>query len=234
MTMFNRRGVLAAGVVLALGAPAASDPALAQAKPPAAKQAAIKKTFPYLDAYYKIPATERSRFALAYTLQREGGGPPPKVRVWLHQGTAKTEIPVAADGRILSLPTLAQLNSAATISVEKSVQVPLGLSMGLEATARPAREMSAGEIAAAVEQANRGIKRAAGVVRFMVPTLGSAGFVGAGSGEVVMADGRRAPLPVTGDTPRFEPAAWPTARTLIFARTPTRIGLGPAAKPKKR
>ncbi|HEX8569222.1 MAG TPA: hypothetical protein VF699_04775 [Caulobacteraceae bacterium] len=238
MTFTSSRAAAAALIaVLAVGAPAAG-PAFAQAKAGAAEQAKqipVKKAFPYLDAYLKIPAAERSRFALAYRLQSKGGGAPGKIRVWVNQGGTRTELPVAADGQVLRLPTLAMLSDkAATISVDKASAAPLGIDMSLEPTARPAAEMSAAEIAAALDQANRGIKRAAGVVRFAVPTMAAATFRGAGSGEVVMADGRRSALPLVNGSPNFAPASAPGARTLVFAKTPTRIVLGPVPKPKKK
>lgn len=239
MKRINTSAVAAALMAsFALAAPA-SGPATAQTKSAAAaeaKRAPIKKAFPYLDAYLKIPAAERSRFALAYRLQSKNGGPPGAVRVYVHQGATRTELPVAADGQILRLPALAMLNDkTATISVGKPTPAPLGIDMSLEATADPATQMSAPEIAAAVDQANRGIKRAAGVVGFAVPTMGAAYFNLAGSGQVVMVDGRRAALPVMGTgSPYFAPASWPGARTLVFAKAPTRISLGPVPKPKKK
>lgn len=238
MTFFIKRAAAAALIgVAALAGPAAGA-ASAQAKAAAtqeAKQAPIKKAFPYLDAYLKIPAAERSRFTLAYRLQGKNGAPPGKIRVWVNQGATRTELPVAADGQVLRLPTLAMLNDkAATVTVDKASPAPLGIDLALESTARPAAEMSAADLAAAVDQANRGIKRAAGVVRFAVPTMGAAMFVGAGSGQVVMPDGRRSALPVVGGAPYFAPAAWPGARTVLFAKTPTRVALGPVPKAKKK
>jgi len=105
--------------------------------------------------------------------------------------------------------------------------------MELEATARPAAEMNAADITAAVDQANRGIRRAAGVIRFAVPKMAGVQFEGAGSGEVVMADGKRAPLPVVRGHPAFMPASFPAAKTLVLARTPSRLLIGPAPKAKK-
>lgn len=238
MTLFTTRAAAAALMAaLALAGPAAG-PALAQAKPAAAQQAKqvpIKKAFPYLDAYLKIPAAERSRFALAYRFQTQNGGSPGPIRVWVNQGSARTELPVAADGKVMRLPTLAMLSDkTASVTVDKASSAALGIDLSLEPTARAAAEMEAGEISAAVDQANRGIKRAAGVARFAVPTMAAAMFRDAGSGQVVMADGRRSPLPVVGGTPYFAPASAPGARTLVFAKAPTRIVLGPVPKPKKK
>ena len=239
MKRFNTSAAAAALMAsIVLAAPAAGS-ATAQTKAASAaeaKRAPVKKAFPYLDAYLKIPAAERSRFALVYRLQSKNGGSPGAVRVYVHQGATRTELPVAADGQVLRLPTLAMLNDkSATVSVDKPTPAPLGINMSLEATADPAAQMSAAEIAAAIDQANRGIKRAAGVVGFAVPSMGAAYFNLAGSGQVVLADGRRAALPVMGTgSPYFAPASWPGARTLVFAKAPTRVSLGPVPKAKKK
>jgi hypothetical protein len=149
-------------------------------------------------------------------------------------GGQRTELPVNAQGRV-SYPSLAVLNNkAATLAVDKpDPNVKLNVSMELEATARPATEMSAADMAAAVDQANRGIRRAAGVVRFAVPKMAGVQFENAGSGEVVMTDGKRAALPVIRGHPTFMPTSFPAARTLVFARTPSRLLIGPAPKAKK-
>ena len=70
-------------------------------------------------------------------------------------------------------------------------------------------------------------------LRFVVPTMAGVQFEGAGSGEVVMADGKRAALPAVRGHPTFMPASFPGARTLVLARTPSRLLIGPAPKAKK-
>jgi hypothetical protein len=225
-----RRRAALAGALVAL----AAGGAVAQDKK-ASGPPQVGQVFKYLDAYLKIPAAERDRFALGYYLRQAGNRPPPAgTRMFAVLGGQRTELPVNAQGRV-SYPSMALLtNKAATLTIDKpDPNVKLNVSMELEATARPAEEMSAADMVAAINQANRGIRRAAGVVRFVVPTMAGVQFEGAGSGEVVMADGKRAPLPVVRGHPAFMPASFPAAKTLVLARTPSRLLIGPAPKAKK-
>jgi len=226
MRTLHRRAALAL-----LVAGLAAGGALAQEKLAAHP---IKSLFKYLDTYYtKIPAADRDRFTLAYYLRQGGAPPPPGTKVFVVQGTQRTQLAMTPSGKV-ELPSLALLNSKATVMVDKpSSNVKLGFSMGLEPTVHPATQLAASELAAAIDQTNRGIKRAAGVLGMAVPKMGSVRGVGAGSGEVVLADGRRAPLPVLGGAPAFIPASWPNARTVVFATTPTRLEIGGLPKPAK-
>jgi hypothetical protein len=225
----HRRAALAAVLAVAMAGGAA-----AQEKPKAPPQ--VGKAFRFLDAYLKIPAAERNRFTLSYYLRQPGDRPPPPgVRMFVVQGGQRTELPIAANGRVTH-PTLAMLtNKAATLVVDKPTpDLTLGFDMELEATARPAAQMNAAELTGAIDQANRGIKRAAGVIGMVAPKMAGVKLEGAGSGEVVLADGRRAPLPVVAGAPAFMPASFPGAQTLVLARAPTRVLIGPAPKPKKK
>ena len=110
MRILHRRAALALLVAGIAGG------TLAQEKPAAHP---IKSLFKYLDAYYtKIPAADRDRFTLAYYL-RQGGAPPPSgTKVYVVQGTQRTQLAMAPSGKV-ELPSLALLNSKATVTVDK-------------------------------------------------------------------------------------------------------------------
>jgi hypothetical protein len=211
----SRRAALAAMVGVLLAGGAAAQTRTVSLEP--------KKFFQYLDIYYRIPAQDRSRFTLAYYVKptsakfRIGGQP----------------LPVGPDGRV-RLPSEAMLKSKQPLVIEAPAGTKISADGGLEPTLRPDTEVNARELAAAVAQANQGIKRAAGLIRFVVPTLDAVVFPGAGSGEVVLADGRRARLPVVEGAPAFQPLAWPTAQRVVLARTPARMQLDGMPKPKKK
>ena len=226
MNTMTRRAALGAvlGVALA-GAAAAQEPA---AFP-------IKKVFRFADVYQKMPAAERDRFSLAWYLEQAGNRPPPPgTKVFVLQGARRTELPLAANGR-LGLPSLAMLaDKSAMVTVEKGdAAAKLNMNMALEPTVRPAASLSTADLAASIEQANRGIRKAAGLVGFAVPRMGQVVFVGAGSGEAVMADGRRLPLPAASSGPAFAPARFPGAQRVVLARAPARLALGPVPKEKR-
>ena len=216
MTM-GRRAALAmvAGALIATGA-------AAQTK---SSDVELKKLFPYLDAYYRIPAAERSRFTMAYYVTASPG-------VSIKVGGA--ELPLGPEGRVTRLPTAQQLKTERAV-ISGGSGGKFNINMAIEPTVRPAARLSAPELTAAIDEANRGIKKAAPApVRMVVPKMASVRFRGAGSGEVQMADGRRGALPVVEGHPRFEPAAWKGAETIVLARTPSRMEIGSASKPKKK
>ena len=218
MTMLNRRAALAAlaGALIATGAAAQTKTVSME----------LKKVFPYLDAYYRLPAAERNRFTMAYYLSLPAGA---------SMTIGGERIAVGPHGRILRLPTAQMLASKQTATFQAREGTKYSINRALEPTSPPAARMSAAELVAAIDQANRGIKKAAPApMRMVIPKMASVRFLDAGSGEVLMAGGRRAPLPVVEGQPRFEPAAWAGAETIVLAKVPSRVQIGSASKPKKK
>ena len=205
----GRRTVLAGVVALSLAGPAAAVDRMVPAK----------KIFPYLDAYLRLPAAKRSRFTPTYVLIKDR-----PTGLWIVDGAQKTAIPISVDGHLLRLPTAAQWD-AAQVQVSGPDGAKYGITMKLEALATPATEMDAAGLAAAVTQANDGIKSAMGLAGLMAPKVDSVVFQGVAAGEVIYADGRRAALPVVKGAPAFEPARHAGARTLKFAKAPSALQL---------
>jgi len=102
----------------------------------------------------------------------------------------------------------------------------LGCTIGIETIAPPAAEMDAREVAAALAQAAVGVKKAAGIMAMAMPKLSQVSFPGVASGEVVMADGKHAPLPLLKGVPSFKPTDFPAAKTLRFPKTPLKLDMG--------
>lgn len=213
----SRRTILAGAFALACAAPVAATAALTD------KLVDPKKVFSYLDAYLKLPAAERSRFKINYYLHV--GPQPLTAPVWLVEGARRTPIPIRADGRVDRLPTPAQLDSAKLqFGVEEGTK--LGCTIGIETIAPPAAEMDAREVAAALVQAAAGVRKAAGIMAMAMPKLTQVSFPGVPSGEVVMADGKRAPLPLLKGVPSFKPTDFPTAKILRFPKAPLKTDMG--------
>ena len=204
--------------LMMLGALALATPALA-----APKVVDAKKVFPYLDAYLKLPPADRSRFRLAYAFGRDGR--PLTAAVWLVDGAQRQPVPLRADGRAERLPTLAQLERA-KVQVDVDSGVKMSISMSIEATVALAADLDARELAAALAQAQGGMKKALGVMALAMPKLEGLRFHGVTGGEIELADGRRLALPVVGGFPFFAPAAQPTARRVRFAKAPSRVEIG--------
>lgn len=214
----SRRRVLAGLLALA-----AAGPALAAGK----KSVEVAKVFPYLENYLKLPAAERSRFTLAYYLQRDGR-PAAGVKGALVQGEVRTPLAVNAAGRVSPLPTLAQIKARAMVEFDVPENTRFSMSLAIEPLMRPAAELSAAELALAVTQAAKGTKKAAGLMGVAMPAITAVHFKGAAGGQAIDANGRATTLPVVSGAPVFEPAKYSNARTVRFSRAPTQMSLGPA------
>ncbi|WP_293904872.1 hypothetical protein [Phenylobacterium sp.] len=179
--------------------------------------------FPYLEAYLKLPAAERTRFRMAYLFTREGQ--PLTAAVWLLEGATRTPLPLRADGRVERLPTLAQLD-AAKVQIDVPEGTKLGVILSIAPAMAPAVELDARELAASVAQAAVGARKAAGIMAMAMPRLQEVSFLGVASGEVEFGDGRRAALPLVKGAPTFNPATLPGAKTLRFPKPPSRLDIG--------
>ena len=205
--MASRRAVLAGVAAFALAGPARAEERLVPAK----------KVFPYFDAYLRIPPAKRSRFSLADVLVKDR-----PTAMWLVDGQQRTPVPVSAEGRLLRLPTAAQWESG-QVAISGPTGAKYGVALKLEALVSPAAEMDAATLAAAVAQANDGIKTAMGVASLVIPKIDGVTFQGVTAGEVIYADGRRAALPVVKGAPTFEPGKQAGAKTLKFAKAPSAL-----------
>jgi hypothetical protein len=212
MSQASRRTLLTGAFALLALPAAASD-----------KLVDPNKVFPYLAAYLKLPAAERSRFRTTYSFHN--GPQPLVVPVWLVEGDKRTQLPLAPDGQAQRLPTVAQLQTA-KLQVDVPAGTKLGVTLSIEPLMRPAAEMDAREVAAALAQAAVGVKKAAGLMAMAMPKLTQISFLGVPSGEVILADGKRAALPLLKGVPSFAPADFPTAKTLRFPKAPTKLDMG--------
>ena len=210
-----RRALIASALALA------ATPVFAAEK----KSVEVGKVFPYLENYWKLPAGERSRFTVAYYLQRDGRAAS-GVKAVVIVGATRTLLSVGPTGRIAPLPTLAQIRAGAKIEFDVAPGTRFSMNFVIEPMARPAAELVAPDLALAVVQAAKGAKKVAGLLGLGMPTITRVIFKGVTSGQVIHADGRTAALPISDGLPYFEPAALKTARTLKFARAPSQMTMG--------
>ena len=194
-----------------------ATPALA-----ANKTLSAQRIFRYYDKYLSLPAAERSHFTVGYYLHQDGHGL--AAPVWMVLGGRRTPIPLRADGRILRLPTAAELaDGQVEIGVDEATK--LGLSLGPEPSVAPSADLDARELALALDQAAAGMKKMAGVMSLALPKLKEVDFPGAPSGDVEFADGHRAPLPLVKGVPVYNPTTQPNARRIRLARAPSKLDL---------
>lgn len=209
----TRRPIAILGAVVLLLA----TPALA-----ANKTLSAQRIFRYYDKYLSLPAAERSHFTVGYYLHQGDQGL--AAPVWLVQGGRRTPIPLRADGKILRLPTAAELaDGQVEIGVDEATK--LGLALGPEPVMAPSTDLDAHELALAIDQAAAGMKKMAGVMSLALPKLQTVTFPGAPSGEVVFADGRRAPLPLVKGVPTYNPTIQPNAKRIHLAKPPVKLDI---------
>ena len=211
----------AATAVLLLGAAAASPVAAAE------RLVDADKVFPELGRFLALPPAARDKFATTYQVHTKGG-PLEAVRLSYVEGGVRTPVPLGRDGRVLRLPTPAQLK--AQVAVDTPEGVRLSTHPDVECTGLAGREIPAGRVAACVDQLRAAVRRMAGVAAFLAPSFDRARLEGAGSGAVVLADGSRRPLPMQGGAPVFAPAAFPGARTLLLDRPAQHVSPDTAPK----
>jgi hypothetical protein len=187
----------------------------------------VKKLFPYLDAYLSLPAQERDRFSLSYRFLMDGA-PSPALKIAILSGGQRTPLPVTSSG-LARPPSLAVLRSDQKAEVSAPAGHKINLSLEIQPNTPPAAEMDAHALALAAEQATAGARKAAGMLGFAAPKLDRVVFKGAAGGQVILASGQSAPLAVVKGDPVFDPARFPTARTVRFARAPNRVLLEKAS-----
>ncbi len=210
----DRRGLILGLAVVGLTPGAA----LAADKPPVK----LAKIFPFLDKYLALPANQRDRFRLAYAFRINGQTAGALKAEIIQADGRRAPFPIGPDGRPARLPTAAELQGA-SLALEVPAEAKMGVKLDLEPSLSPAREMNPHDLTVAIAQANSGMAQAAGLMSFAVPKLTAVGFPGAGSGEAVLADGRKLALPAGEGAPYYAPARLAGAQRLILARTPTTL-----------
>jgi hypothetical protein len=181
------------------------------------------KVFARLDSYLQLPPGERNHFTAAYYIRL--AGQPYTGQVWLLAGAARTALRLNAQGRVEHLPTAAQLAGGKLLfGVDASAR--LSVVVEVEPLLPPAAELDARELAAAVIQASAGVRKSAGILAVAAPKFSNVGFVGAPSGEVEFADGRRSALPLVKGVPTYTPAEQPNAKRIRLPRAPDRLEIG--------
>ena len=220
-----RRDLLAA-VAAGLAAPGlAFAPSLAFADNP--QRIPLNRAFRYLDAYLGLPPPLRSRFYLVFRALRNERPCPDLSAAIVAPNGARTPLALDAHAQVVRLPTLGELKSNAVL------EVPPGGAFRFATEIRPdvppSTQIDVPSLDSALGQANVAIARLAGPFGLVTPKLDRILFPDAGSGQALLANGRTAPLPMTaavralGVVPYYEPSAFPGAKVLALARTPSRI-----------
>jgi hypothetical protein len=198
------------------------------------KSVPAEKLFPFLSNYYSLPPAERSHFRLAYMLMVQGGKAD-QVSLILQDGV---KIMPNAQGYLAPQPTPSQIKGKLTYS--RPAGVKFGVALDLLPTQPPAQTMDAKALALSVTQALKGSKKVAGLMAMALPTFDRIEIRGVSSGQVKLADGSTRTLGLIAAMKdkkgvyhpahiSYAPAEWPTAVSLSFDSTPSKVLIG--AKP---
>ncbi|MFV4677348.1 hypothetical protein ACNJU9_21230, partial [Mycobacterium tuberculosis] len=114
----------------------------------------------------------------------------PEVHLALVVSGKRIPLPIAADGRVDRLPTLAELGQHAQIAIDAPPGLKFNSHLSLESAIKPALEINPADCATSIAQANAAIQHAAGVMAMLAPKVKAVSFPGAGSGVAVMPDGK--------------------------------------------
>lgn len=182
------------------------------------------KVFPFLEAFLKVPASERSRMRVSYSL-RQGGKLPVGVKATLVEaGGARTPLPIDPAGRFERTPTLAQLQAKAQVTLDAPPETKFGIEMDLDPTLKPAMEYETRDLAATVAESNAAIRKAAGPMAMMAPTMTGIAFAKGETGAVVFPNGSTQPLPVIEGMPYYRPEQFKGAIKVRLGRMPASVG----------
>ncbi len=209
-----------AGLGLIAGA-AAAQPAVDTDTLPASK------VFPYLDVYLGLPPAERDHFRLDYGVV--GNGPLANVHLTLKRPSGDVPMTMAADGRIQADLTLADFKSAQVVMTTPKGS-HYGIALRIVASSTPAETMEVAPLKAGIDQARTAARKAAGLLAIAVPDFQTVCFVGSGTGQAQLADGKTVALKISApqSNPKFlnpclTPADLPQAKQVILAHAPTVI-----------
>jgi hypothetical protein len=210
-------------LLAALAAGLAAGPGVALADD--SQRIPLAKAFKYLDFYLALPPSLRSRFYLVFKALRNDRPAPDLKLAIVGQGPPQP-VPLDASAQVTHLPTLAQLKSGDALQVWGG---PFRFATEIRPNVAPATRLDVGQLDASLTQFNAAIIHIAGPFSAMAVKLDTVLFPDAGSGEMVFADGRTAPLPIThqfkslGAAPYFRSTTSPGARSVALAKAPSRL-----------
>ena len=215
------RGIFTAASLALIAGSAAAQPAVDS------QTMSASKLFPFLDTYLALPASERDHFHMEYAVT--GDGPPANAHLTLKRPSGDTPITLGPEGQILIQPSPADLKSAQVVMTTPKGS-HYGIALRLVASETPAQTLDVAPLKAGVDQARTAAKKAAGLMSMIVPDFETVCFVGAGSGQAVLSDGKTTPLKISAppSAPKFlnpclTPTDMPQARQVTLAKTPTSI-----------
>ena len=210
-----------------MGAEASPPPAPPQPQPALAEKTVdVLRIFPMLDRFLAIPLADRSKLALGYEVRRNGK-PGSDVALTLVVQGHRAPLPVAPDGKVMRLPTSADLAAKAQVLVTAPKGSKLAMELDFGTAIAPSTEISTADCDLAVTQAAAAISKAAGMIGgLLAPHVSRVSFPNAEGGVALGLDGRvLQPLPLIAGVEVYEPGHIKGAYILHFSRPPSVVKL---------
>ncbi len=199
-------------------------PALAQDM--TTKTAAASDAFPGLRGFLGLAPADRSQINIFYTIRIKHGDAS-KASITLHDNGRDSAISIGAGGRLSPLPTRAQLDGGATVTVVYPTSATTAMKLHVFSTQPNGTTYDAAGLAQGVKQGNSAMSKIAGVLAFGLPKLDRVYFVGGGNGTVDIG-GRSQALPKTAadgeypaGTPYFVPSQMGGATRIHLTGVPS-------------
>lgn len=186
------------------------------------------QAFPLLRGFLNLPAADRDQLRLGYVLRVKEGNAS-DIRITLNHNGQETPIRISGNGTLSPLPTRAQLNGGAKVTVSGPKSAKVSMKLRTYSTQTLSQTLDAKALAKGVIQGNSAARKIAGVLAAAAPKLDRVVFVGGGGGMAVMADGKEQALPTyrggdyTAGTPYFVPSQMPNATQIRLNKTPSVI-----------
>lgn len=193
--------------------------AASQAQAQEAKIIPAAKLFPYLEMFLKVPPNERRKVKLIYRLRGDGAGGLQATLV--EPSGARTPLPIDDGGLITRVPTLAQLQAKSSVELKAPKGSKFSLDMSYLPVLRSATEYDASELVGVVDEGNRVMGKAAGVLAMAAPKMTGIEFPKSESGVAIFGDGRTQPLPLSDGMPVFRPDQLKGAVKVRLAKAPS-------------
>jgi hypothetical protein len=188
--------------------------------------------FPFLKAYYSITPDERTAFRLRYFAVSKKGELP-SFKAVLKRKSGDVPITLGAKGEMSPVPSSADIASKAQVTLEAEKGASFGVLIRIVANVPTSARIDAKNVELAVNQAQKGAKKAAGVMKFAVPKLDSACFMGATSGTVTLENGQKIALqtvkskedPALIGSPCYTPSAQKGGVTISLDKAPEMVSI---------
>ncbi len=167
----------------------------------------VSMLFPHRETYLALDEEDRSHFRLDYIVQSSTGVPGDEIGLWYEWSDDRVDIELGADGLVANPPAAEILETDPNVWTDQPGRT-MSMSMQFAYAGEDWQTPSRQDLVTGLEQANRAVRRAAGVAALFAPDFKTVIFQFDGPAPeawAVDADGNREALTVQEDRALFRP-----------------------------